>query len=338
MSFYKTLLSVTLTHSYNQSGVCSCLKFYPSEKTQAVLKNAGLVCKEIGGGIQILYDQSRLEALELYAQDPQEALSFDFKVYSQDPEFGDYTEPFAADADGVFCFDNRATNGSGPQKLPAPMHVSFEDLDRAESNERRESELRELKKFTDLSKEEAQEFKTLVDLNDQFLRELNHILSRKDRLQAPEFVLRIYAANQHGSLLEQWLAQAPTVYSIGFNSRKRYWKYYLTGRLVSDLTTSNDFEIVATTKQAKQAKAIKPYEFEATGEKQLSDKRLAYTFRSKTPIPCQETYPFRFELKQKGQSSKIKGIENLPIASNKRVGIDTIDKKPAVVSEIYINS
>ena len=87
MSFYKTLFSVAVTHGYNQSGVCSCLKFYPDEKTQAVLKNAGLLCKEVGGGIQILYDQSHLEALELYARDPQEELSFDFKVYSQYPEF-----------------------------------------------------------------------------------------------------------------------------------------------------------------------------------------------------------------------------------------------------------
>ena len=72
--------------------------------TQDLLVNAGLLCKQTTDGIQIIYDKARMEALQMYVQDQQEPLSFDFKVYSQDPDFRGYTEPGVAVTGSVLYF------------------------------------------------------------------------------------------------------------------------------------------------------------------------------------------------------------------------------------------
>lgn len=293
MSSYQTLLSISVEHSYNLDGICNCLSFLPTQKTQSLLLNAGLLCKQTTDGIQIIYDKASMEALELYVQDQQEPLSFDFKVYSQDPDFRGYTEPGIAVTDSVLYFDNRAVSGSGKQNLSVAKNVSDKD------------------------------FKKMDTL------ELMDVISPKDRLLTPEFVVRIFASNNKGQLLKQWLEPEPTVYSIRFDSRQRYWKYYLLGKLVSKNKTNNAFYVVDPDKQ---------FEFESTGEELLSDQRVAYTFRSKKQIPFNDYYPFRFQLKHKGQGDEVVVINRLPVASVKQIGTDKIADHATVVAEIYINS
>jgi len=293
LSSYQTLLRVAVEHSYNLNGVCSCLNFSPTEKTQNLLVNAGLICKKTTDGIRIVYDKDSLEALELYAQDLQEPISFDFKVYSQDPDFKSYTEPYTAVTDSVLYFDNRATSRSGKQNLSVSKFVSNKDF-----------------KKTDTS-------------------ELKEILSPKDRLLPPEFVVRIVANNDKGQLLKQWLEPEPTIYSISFDSRQRYWKYYLLGKLVSRNESSSGFSVVDPDKRV---------EFEATGEELLPDQSVAYTYRSKQQIPLNDYSPFRFQLRQKDQGDEVIVINHLPVASVKQIGTDTVADQTTVVAEIYINS
>jgi hypothetical protein len=269
------------------------LNFSPTEKTQKLLLNAGLICRRTTDGIRIVYDKDSMEALELYVQDQQEPLSLDFKVYSQDPDFRSYTEPYIAATDSVLYFDNRAISGSGKQYLSVAKYVSNRDFKKTETSE------------------------------------LKDILDSKDRLLPPEFVLRIFASNNEGQLLKLWLEPEPTIYSIRFDSRQRYWKYYLLGKLVSENNSSTGFRVVDPDKQ---------FEFEATGEERLSDQSVAYTFRSKQQIPFNDYYPFRFQLLQKGQGEEIAVINRLPVASIKQIGTDTVADKPTVVAEIYINS
>jgi hypothetical protein len=280
-------------HSYNLDGVCSCLSFLPSKKTESLLANAGLLYKKTTDGIQIVYDKDNLEALKLYVQDQQEPLSFDFKVYSQDPDFKSYTEPYTAVTDSVLYFDNRAISGSGEQNLSVSKNVSNKDFKKMDTSE------------------------------------LKDIISPKDRLLPPEFVVRIFANNDKGQLLKQWLEPEPTIYSIRFDSRQRYWKYYLLGKLVSKNISNNAFRVFDPDKQ---------FEFESTGEELLSDQSVAYTFRSKKQIPFNDYYPFRFQLKQKGQGDEVVVINQLPVASVKQIGTEKIADHATVVAEIYINS
>ena len=282
-----------MEHSYNQDGVCTCLSFLPTKKTESLLLNAGLLCKKTTDGIQIVYDKDSLEALEMYVQDQQEPLSFDFKVYSQDADFKSYTRPYTAVSDSVLYFDNRAISGSGEQNLSVSKNVSNKDFKKMDASE------------------------------------LADIISPKDRLLPPEFVVRIFASNGKGQLLKQWLEPDPTIYSIRFDSRQRYWKYYLLGKLVSKNKSNNAFCVVDPDKR---------FEFEATGEELLSDQSVAYTFRSKKKIPFNDYYPFRFQLKQKGQGDEVVVINQLPAASAKQIGTDKIADQATVVAEIYINS
>jgi len=280
-------------HSYNLSGVCPSLYFHPTERTRALLVNAGLLFRESNDGIQIVYDRAHIEALEMYALDQLEPLSFDFKVFSKDPDFRSYTEPFTGVEDDILYFDNLAANGSGTQVISAAEFVSGKDFRSMDSNEMKE------------------------------------ILEQKDRLINPEFVLRIYAGNNEGSLLQQWLEQPPTIYSIKFNSRQRYWKYYLLGRIAMKSEAKNGFSIVDPDNKV---------EFETTGQEVLADQSIAYTFRSKQQIPLYERYPFRFQLRQKGQAGETTVIPSLPFASVRQSGLDAIAGKEVAVSEIYINS
>jgi len=293
LSQYQTLLRVAVEHSYNLNGVCACLNFSATEKTRTLLANAGLLVDKTIDGIRIAYDKTRLEALELYAQDLLDPLSFDFKVYSIDPDFKSYTEPYAASAEGILYFDNLAASGPGKQKLSVSKYVSRKDFKSPDS----------------------------IAFKD--------VLSQKDYLLPPEFVLRIFAGNKEGSLLNRWLEPDPITYSIAFDCRQRYWKYYLLGKLVRNNKSSKGFCVVDPDKQV---------EFEATGQELLADRRVAYTFRSKQPIPLNEHYPFRFQLKQQNQGNETVVIHNLPVASVRQAGTDMVAEQATVVSEIYINS
>lgn len=249
--------------------------------------------RKSSSGIQIVYDEARLEALEMYALDPLEPLSFDFKVYSSDPDFRSYTEPFTGKDDDILYFDNLAVSGSGTQAISESEFVSAADFRQGDSNE------------------------------------LAEILNQKDRLINPEFVLRIHATNNEGSLLNQWLVQPATIYSIKFNSRQRYWKYYLLGNRGMKNNSEDGFSIIDPDNQ---------FEFETTGEEMLSDESIAYTFRSRQRIPLYEHYRFRFQLRQKGQSGETTVIPSLPYASVRQSGAEAIAGKEVIVSEIYINS
>ena len=255
--------------------------------------NTGLLCRKTTDGIQIVYDRSSVDALMLYAQDQQEPLSFDFKVYSEDPDFKSYTRPGIADTDTMLYFDNRSTGRAGRYNLSVAKYVSDKDL----------------------KKTDADEF--------------NDILSSKDRLLRPEFVVRIFASSKKGLLLQQWLESESTVYSIRFDSRQSYWKYYLLGRLVSDKNVKPAFRVVDPENKI---------EFEATGEELLSNQRVAYTFRSKQLIPFNDYYPYRFQLKRKIQGDDVTVINRLPVASARQLGIDQVADQATVVAEIYINS
>jgi len=293
VSFYQSLFGISVEHGYNRGGVCPCLKFRPTDKTRTLLEKAELLCRETIDGIQILYDKFRLDTLELYARDSQEPLSFDFRVYSSDPDFRSYSEPFSAAQDAILYFDNRANRGTGKQALTMAETVSIQDLKPSDAIE-----------FEDL-------------------------LSHKDLLLPPEFVLRIFADGEKGSLLQQWLTPPPTVYSIRFNSRRRYWKYYLLGRMVGNKKPENGFYIVDPDNKV---------EFETMGEEMLSDQRIAYTFRSKQQIPLNEHYPFRFQLKHKGQGGESIIIPRLPVASVSQAVLEAVAEQETIVSEIYINS
>ena len=257
-----------------------------------MLERAGLLLRNTETGIQLVYDKHQLEGLQMLAQDAAEPLSFDFRVFATDPDFRNYTEPFADAIDAILYFDNRRATGKGD--------ISLTDNETASGDD-----------FRPL---DAAEFED--------------VLKPRDRLQPPEFVLRLYAESERGALLQQWLEDAPTTYRIRFDSRRRYWKYYLLGKIPGS-TSEPSFFIDDADRQI---------EFESIGEEILGGSKRAFTFRSKQQIPLNERYQYRFQLKQKGQNGETVLIPSLPFASIRQVGMETIAQQQAIVSEIYINS
>ncbi len=116
---------------------------------------------------------------------------------------------------------------------------------------------------------------------------------------------------------------------MGFNSRKRYWKYYLLGKMVKGKNSNQGFYI---------DDADHRVEFETMDEETLSNQSLAYTFRSKQKIPLNERYSFQFQLKQKLQGAETVVIPRLPHAGVGQLGKEEIANQNSIVSEIYINS
>jgi hypothetical protein len=329
------LLSVIVEHGYSLDGFCNCLHFQPTEKTLTVMDEAGLMCKETADGVYVVYDNTRLDALELCASDSRHPLSLDFKVYSKNPDFKNFSEPFAAESSGIFCFDNRGTITQEEQRLAPPKFVSFEVLETCKARKRRQEKLLKLKNLGELNELEIEEYDEILRLiesmqeEDQYLRDLNGMLSPRDHLVPPEFIVRIYANHQQDSMLQQWLAQEATNYAIGIKSREQYWKYYLLGKIVSVNESYEGLYIEDTDQQI---------EFETIGEETLSDQQLAYTFRSKQKIPLNQRYSFHFQLKQKVQNVETVVIPRLPYASVKQLGMEEVVNKKSIVSEIYINS
>jgi len=289
MSAYQALLNIAVEHSFYANNACSCLNFHPTEQTRRIFENAGLLQKKTPDGIQIVYDDNRLEALKLYAEDPQEPLCFEFKVYSNDPQFKSYTEPFADIEDGILYFDNRSTTaGDRKISLSAYEYVSNNDLKNADSNE------------------------------------LKGIISQRDRLLPPVFVVKIFAETERASDIEQWLESELTSYFIAFNARQTFWKYYLLGKMARAGSYIFDPD--------------NQVEFDALGETSLPDQRVAFTFRSKQSIPLNEHYDFRFQLKEQGLGGESVLINRLPVACITQTGKEVVAEQRMVVSEIYINS
>ena len=292
MSSYQTLLSVAVEHRYHVGGRCNCLEFQPTRKTRAGLAQAGLLLRNTEDGIQLVCDKHRLEALRMMARDTAEPLSFDFRVYSSDPEFRNYTEPFTDVIDAILYFDNRRAIGKGD--------ISLTDAETAGGD----------------------------DFRPPAAAEFEDVLEPRDRLLTPVFVLRLYAECKRGALLQQWLEDGPTTYRIRFDSRRRYWKYYLLGRIPGSAPDPGFFI----------DDADQQIEFESVGEEILAGSKRAFTFRSKQQIPLNARYRYRFQLKQKGQNGDTVLIRSLPFASIRQVGMETIEQQQAIVSEIYVNS
>ena len=289
---YRQILNVAVQHNYHRGGLCRCLDFRPTSETCAAIDRADLLLRKTLHGIELLGNTSRVDALRSMAQDEAEAMSFDFRVHATDPEFRSYTEPFTDAVEAMLYFDNRALDGRGEHSLSAG------------------------------------EFASAADLRPLDAAEFDGVLTPRDRLLPPEFVLRLYAGSGEGSLLDRWPEAGSTAYRIGFVSRSRHWKYYLLGKMINNGSAGAYFI----------ADADQRIEFESGGEQFLSGRKRAWTFRSKQRIPLHENYRFRFQLKQKTRSGETVIIPTLPFASIGQVGRETIAEQETTVSEIYINS
>lgn len=129
MSAYKRLFKIVIRHGYYSNPVAWELDFFPSPACQKIINNARLILKRETSGISLFFNETSREVLGLYAADPFESLSFDFKVFSRNPEFENFTQlPVSPQKILFFCSGSALLQASGEYRLSRERFVSDADL------------------------------------------------------------------------------------------------------------------------------------------------------------------------------------------------------------------
>lgn len=290
MGSYRSLFELVVEHSYFNGGKCTCLNFVPSEKTRRIINNIGLVIKKTESGIGIVYDKSRMEALLAYVEDETEPLCFEFKAYAVDPQFTSYTDVCYGNTDGSVLYFNNL------------MGVDI---------------------FNEHIRLHTTEYVSTINSKNIESPDVKDILSQKDRLIPPVFVVAIYAKGEVGSIFSEQYEIAEKKYFLRFEARETVWKYYLFGSMARENAYIHD-----------QNGDI---EFDFIGETTLSDTRPALAFKSKVAMPLRQKQDFRFQLKERGPGGDRVLIKRLPVANVSQFGKEVVSEQGIVVSEIFIN-
>ncbi len=219
MGSYSELFSVEVEHRYFAGGLCPALYFVPTPQTAMLINNAGLLTRSMVNGVRVFYDTDSPDSLRLYASDAGEPLSLEYKVFSRDPNFFNYTElpetgPPGDEEDAILYFENYGSliDETGRIKLQDQEYAGASDLEKLDS--------------------------TLLE----------HILSARDRLAKPVCVVSIRIAEWAGVPLDPGATEVARRYFIGFDAKRTIWKYYLLGDMaveeltISDLDNGIEFE------------------------------------------------------------------------------------------------
>jgi hypothetical protein len=289
MGSYLPLFSVEVKHTYFSGGLCAGLDFVPIPESRLFIEKTGLLIRHTQNGVRIFFDQNSSEALRLFASDPDEPLRFVFKVFNRQRFFRAYTELKSPEEDAILYFDNHGGKIDSTNRLR--LHA-------AEYVTAREFELLDSPKIAG-------------------------ILSRKDRLLKPEFIVSIWFGEKEIRTLDAASKTTYQKYYLKFQARETFWKYYLLGSMTKKKSYVTDLD--------------NETDFEDTGETALPGNRIALTFRSKKRIPLREESEFRFQLKEKDPNGGKVLIKRLPVASAIQFYREVIDGNEAIVSEIFIN-
>jgi len=198
MSIFIPLFSISTEHGFFKDGKCACLEFVATNKTQRIIDNAGLLLRKTADGISLAYDKLKSEALQQFAEDPDDELYFEFKVYSHSPEFKSYTYPFSGSIQQALFFCNEHLNQSDEPRirLHADQYAAPQDLAPLDSIK----------------------FKGILNQKDQFI--------------PPVFVIRISAKGEHGIFIDEQVEPTVQNFYISFKPRQTTWKFFLLGEMV----------------------------------------------------------------------------------------------------------
>ena len=256
----------------------------PTAACKRLLENTGSLLKTNAGSLEIHFNQTKLDVLHLYARDKQEPLVFCFKVFSKDPYVTNYTDLASFPKNSVLFFDNRRAPNPGADsiRLNQEQFVSMQDFE-ALTSER-----------------------------------FDKILSKKDRIKKPFFIVNIAVSEAHLSQPDQ-----PKHYGVEFATRKTRWKYYL----LNELTQKNLY--ISDSKNE--------VEFEKSNGSNLIGEKSAVVFRSTTALPLLENSHYRFQLKEKNSGNGRTLINRLPVASPDQICLDKLQNEEITASEIFIN-
>lgn len=280
MGAYRPLFSLAVEHEFFPERICLGLDFVPTAASATLLQKTGLLTRQNANGFQVFFDSDQAEALDLYAGNPDEPFDFAYRVYSKDLLFKNYTEAGTYKEDALLYFDSEKALPDGPDRFRLHEAAAVSEAD-------------------------------LLSFDAPLL---NAMLSKKDRLVRPAFVVKIALSSRRDRSSD---------YTLKFRSRETFWKYYLLGNRAR--------------KEAYITDLGNKTQFEFTGSEALNDQKIALTFRSKNPIPLREKLDCRFQLRERGPGNGKVLINRLPVAAATQISKETINGIEAVISEIYVN-
>jgi len=206
MASYSRLLSVQVEHSFFSDGVCRVLGFVPTDNTNMAIAQTGMVTRNTVNGIEVFYDETKADALQMHVSLPDEPLSLGFKVITKDPLFWNYTEPSVHKEGSILCFDNRAVDVDTNSRLR--LHSG--------------------------------EFVSEADFEKLNSPVLEGVFCLQDHLLTPIFIINILTSENDVRALALEPTDAPKSYYIRFQARQSFWKYYLMGGLAKEDVYVND--------------------------------------------------------------------------------------------------
>ncbi len=215
MSRYLFLFSLTVLHRFFDKEACKRLEFVATKDSAKFIDKIGLVVKYLENSIQVFYDEDRKEAMRLFGAEEDKLLSLEFKVFSKDPFFSNYTEP-------------------EPYKEDSLLYFRTSDATVTDSEKFR------------LHKEEYVTEDSFTKLG---APELRGVLDNEDIFKRPAFVVKVDLLGSDSSVYDENLNLRNRNYYLKFDSTKTYWKYYLFGggdetRLsVSEATGEVEFDL-----------------------------------------------------------------------------------------------
>lgn len=209
------MFSVSVEHGYFTDGAWKGLDFVPVPATVKVINGANVLVRPTKNGVAAFYDESRSDALRLYAKDANGALCFSFKVYAKDRTFANYTSPAMRSGNAVLYLDNReGVTDSGVGRI----RLSKEDS---------------------VSEKDFREIDSLV---------AEDILCDRDRRVPPDFVVSVCVEPGVGDDTSAASGWRHRDCFIRFDARQAYWKYHLLGNMnrsspfIVDLDNRVEFE------------------------------------------------------------------------------------------------
>ncbi len=212
MGSYHPLFHLRVQHLFFNEASGLRLDFVPTPYSQALLQRAGLLTRASANGLDVFYDAEKTEALGHYLSDSDDPFSFQYRVFSKDPRFRNYTKAPAYRDDALLYFGNQnvlddALHGFLLHTSPSVSEADFRSLESPE----------------------------LVSL-----------LSKKDHLLRPAFVVDLRLSE---SVLREGAKHYVIQFDARATYWKYYFLGHLTEKepCISDLNNKTEFEFGGTT-------------------------------------------------------------------------------------------
>jgi hypothetical protein len=214
MGCYRSLFSVSIGHGYFSDGEWDGLVFVPTPATMKLFESTDVLVRPMKSGVSVLFCEDRSSALSLYADDAEGMLRLNFKVYSGDRGFANFTMPSTRKGDAILYFDNRdpvCDDENGKLRISKDKSVSEKD-------------------FRDM---------------DALIAE--GVLSERDRRVPPDFLVDIFIKPDRDRLSGAVVWNSLELF-LKFSARQSFWRYFLVGNMsrnnpyIVDLDNQVEFE------------------------------------------------------------------------------------------------